>query len=547
MIHRIRGLVMPVLVLLALAFWWLSARWQPAQWGLALTAPLVALGIYDLLQRRHNILRNYPVLGHLRFLLEDVGPELRQYVVENNTEGRPFNRDSRSLMYQRSKGILDKKPFGTELDVYQEGHGWITHSLAPREPVADSGESLRLRFGGPDSTQPYSASIFNISAMSFGAISGHGIRALNVGAKMGNFAHNTGEGGISRYHREGGDLIWQVGTGYFGCRRDDGGFDADRFREQAASAQVKMIELKLSQGAKPGHGGILPAPKVSAEIAAARGIPAGRECVSPPAHSEFSTPIGLLEFVARLRELASGKPVGVKLAIGDPLEFMCVCRAMLETDITPDFITVDGGEGGTGAGPIELSDHMGMPVKEAVVLVNNALVSVNLRDRVRIVASAKLVTGFEMATAIALGADAINSARGFMFALGCIQAQRCHTNRCPVGVATQDAWLQRALVVDVKARRVKNFHHETVEALAEVVGAAGAEHPSELTPRNIYRRVSPWEIRPVSELYPSVEPGELLGPTGGGFLRPYWDRADAREFRGHPDGPSSRAPDPGSG
>ena len=534
MIHRIRGLIVPGLLLLSLLLWAASAFYEAARLGLFVTLPLLALGLVDLIQPWHSLLRNYPILGHLRFLLEDAGPELRQYIVEANKEGRPFDRDWRSLIYQRAKGEPDKKPFGTELDVYAPGYSWLGHSMAPHSAPEDPVAALRCRFGGPECRQPYDASIFNISAMSFGALSGHAIRALNRGAREGGFAHNTGEGGISTHHRaEGGDLIWQIGTGYFGCRTPEGGFDAERFESQARSDEVKMIEIKISQGAKPGHGGILPAVKVSREIAAVRGVPAGEICISPPGHSAFGTPTGLLEFVARLRELSGGKPVGFKLCVGDPLEFMGVCRAMHETGLTPDFITVDGAEGGTGAAPIEFSDHVGMPVTEALVLVHNALVGIGVRERVRIIASAKLVTGFALARAVALGADTINSARGFMFALGCIQAQRCHTNKCPVGVATQSRWLARALIVDQKAKRVTNFHCKTVEAMAEVVAAAGFDHPSELSPRYVYQRVSPWEIRPLSALYPHVRPGALLGPRGGGFLRPYWEAASATEFRSH--------------
>jgi len=531
MIHQIRGWVVPALLFLTLALILAGMVWPPAYWGLAVTLPLVLIGAIDLLQTRHSLLRTYPILGHIRFFLEDAGPELRQYIVEHNTEGRPFNRDLRSLMYQRAKGVEDKKPFGTELDVYAEGYGWIAHSMAPRTPWPNASRELRRTFGGPDCSQPYDASVFNISAMSFGALSPSAILALNEGARKGGFAHNTGEGGISRYHREpGGDLIWQIGTGYYGCRTPEGKFDPERFQEQACQEQVKMIEIKLSQGAKPGHGGILPGVKVTREIAEARGVPVHQDCISPPFHGAFSTPIGLLEFVARLRDLSRGKPVGFKLCVGDPLEFMAVCRAMLETGITPDFITVDGAEGGTGAAPIEFSDHIGMPIKEGLVLVHNALCGIQVRDRVRVIASAKLVTGFEMAAAHALGADTINSARGFMFSLGCIQAQRCHTNRCPVGVATQDKWLQRALRVSDKAQRVERFHCHTVNALAEVTAAAGVECPWELTPRHLYQRVSPWEIRPLSALYPTLEPGALLSPRGGGFLRRYWEAARSDRF-----------------
>ena len=533
MIHAIRGYVMPALVALLVLFGALalSGVWPGARWPALACAVLLAIGIHDLVQTHHSVLRSYPVLGHVRYLLEDVGPELRQYIVESNTEGRPFDRDTRSLAYQRAKGVIDKKPFGTEIDVYAEGYGWLVHSLAPREPVDDPARTMRIRLGGDDCAQPYSASVFNISAMSFGSLSPTAIRALSEGAKLGGFAHNTGEGGLSAHHREGGgDLVWQIGTGYFGCRARDGGFDPERFRDAAAHPSVKAIELKLSQGAKPGHGGILPAAKISPEIAEVRGIERGHDCVSPPHHRAFDSPIGLVEFVARLRELSGGKPVGAKLSVGDPREWLAVCRAMLETGLTPDFVTVDGGEGGTGAAPIELSDHMGMPVKDGIVVVHQSLVGAGLRDRVRVVASGKLITGFEMAVACALGADAINSARGFMFALGCIQAQRCHTNRCPVGVATQDARLARSVHVPTKAVRVRNFHRETVEAFAGVIASAGLAHPSELTPAHVYRRVNAWEIRTLAELYPSLEPGALAHGGDAGFLREAWGRARASSF-----------------
>jgi glutamate synthase domain-containing protein 2 len=533
-IHRIRGFILPTLILLTLVLAASSSAWPFAKWLALASLALVGLGIYDRTQKASSILRSYPVLGHLRFLLEDIGPELRQYIVEHNTEGRPFDRDTRSLVYQRSKGVQDMKAFGTEQDVYAEGYSWISHSIAPRPAHPDAGQTMRVQLGGADCGRPYSASVFNISAMSFGSLSPNAITALSCGAKLGGFAHNTGEGSVSRYHRDGGgDLIWQVGTGYFGCRAPDGGFDPERFRETASDTCVKAIEIKLSQGAKPGHGGILPAAKITKEIAAARGIPMGEDCLSPSHHRAFSTPIGLVEFVAQLRELSGGKPIGIKLAVGDPREWLSVCHAMVESGIVPDFISVDGGEGGTGAAPIEFSDHIGMPLKEAIVLVHQSLVGAGLRDRTRLIASGKLVTGFEMASACALGADAINSARGFMLALGCIQAQKCHTNSCPVGVATQDARLGASLVVTNKAERVRQFHCETVHAFAEVIGAAGLDHPSQLQMHHLYRRVSPWEIRPLSALYPSLEPGALLRSSGHGFIRSFWDDSRSDTFNGH--------------
>jgi glutamate synthase domain-containing protein 2 len=434
-------------------------------------------------------------------------------------------------LYRRAKGLLDKKAFGTERDVYAEGHRWITHSIAAKPPTENPNEDFRVAVGGPDCTRPYRASLLNISAMSFGALSANAIRALNTGARMGDFAHNTGEGGISRHHREpGGDLIWQVGTGYFGCRGQDGSLDPDAFAQQAALESVRMIELKLSQGAKPGHGGILPGAKVTGEIAEARGVELGEDCTSPPSHSAFSTPLELIDFVARLRSLAQGKPVGIKLSIGEPVELMSICRAIHETGSAPDFITVDGGEGGTGAAPIEFSDHMGMPVLEAIVLVHNALLGIGYRDRIRLFAAGKLITSVDIAMAIALGADGVNTARGFMFGLGCIQTQLCHTNNCPVGVATQDSHLARALDVESKAERVRNLHASTLSALAEVVGAAGLERPAELERKHIFQRVSPWEIQPFSNLYPSVRRGSLLDNTAKGFLPGAWAAASVEHF-----------------
>ncbi len=533
MIHRLRAWVLPTLLLLTFTSALAALRWPASLIVTGVAGVLLLVGVHDILQHTHSVLRNYPVLGHLRFLLEDVGPELRQYVVEHNLEGRPFNRDQRSLIYQRAKGVLDKKPFGTELDVYQEGHRWLTHSILARPPAADPVGTFRLSLGGSCCTKPYEASLLNASAMSFGSLSGNAVQAINLAARRGRFAQNTGEGGISRHHREhGGDLIWQIGTGYFGCRRQDGSFDPERFREGAALEAVRMVELKLSQGAKPGHGGILPGIKVTPEIARARGVRVGEDCISPPGHSTFSTPVGLLEFLAHLRELAGGKPVGFKLAVGEPMEFLGICRAIHETGLVPDFITVDGGEGGTGAAPIELSDRMGMPLLEALVIVHNALVGIGVREEVRILASGKLITSIDLATALALGADGVNTARGFMFAVGCIQSQLCHTNRCPVGVATQDPGLARALHVETKARRAENFHRTTLEAFAEVVGAVGLERPWDLGGRHLYERVTPWEIRHFSDLYPTLAPGSLIDGSGNGFLEEAWAAASARDFRG---------------
>ena len=532
LLHRIRGWVMPGLFLLSAIFglggllWW-----PPFYFGLAATGLLLAVGAYDLLQHQHSILRNFPVLGHLRFLLESAGPEIHQYFVESNTSGRPFDRDARDLIYRRSKGIEAVKPFGTELDVYGYGYGFISHSARPCSAVEDPGRNLRVEVGGSECAQPYSASLLNISAMSFGALSAHAVRALNMGALKGGFAHNTGEGGLSVHHREpGGDLIWQVGTGYFGCRSDQGGFSADLFQQESCLPQVKMIELKLSQGAKPGHGGILPAAKVSAEIAAARKVPMGEDCFSPPGHSAFSTPTGLLDFIQQLRDLSGGKPVGFKLCVGDPREFYAICKAMLDTGITPDFITVDGGEGGTGAAPPEFSDHLGYPLREGLLLVHNALVGTRLRDRIKIAASGKRFASYQMASALALGADWCNVARGFMFSLGCIQSQLCGTNLCPVGVATQNKRLQRALVPEDKAERAYLFHKGTLEGLADTTAACGLEHPDQFEPIHLYERTTPHQVQRFDQLYDFLEPGELLGSDIPESVSPFWQNARPDSF-----------------
>ncbi len=494
----------------------------------ALAAALTALGVYDLFQTHHSILRNYPIAAHMRFMLEEIRPEIRQYFVESDTDGAPFDRSTRSIVYQRAKGQLDKRPLGTELDVYRQGFEWINHSMMPKDV---STEPFRIEVGGPDCRKPYLSSVFNISAMSFGALSANAIRALNRGAKMGSFAHDTGEGSISRYHREnGGDIIWEIASGYFGCRTSDGAFSPERFTEQAVQDQVKMIEVKLSQGAKPGHGGVLPAAKVSAEIAAARGVAMGVDCISPSRHSTFSTPRGLMEFIARLRELSGGKPVGFKLCIGHPWELLGIAKAMLATGIYPDFIVVDGKEGGTGAAPLEFIDHIGTPLQEGLRFVHNTLVGLNIRDRIRLGASGKIITAFDIARTMALGADWCNSARGFMFAVGCIQSQLCHTDRCPVGVATQDQVRQRALVVTDKAERVYNFHRLTLLALAEMIAAAGLSHPDELEAHHILRRVGPDMVAPLDKAVHFMAPGELLAGTDDPHFRQYWALAQADSF-----------------
>jgi glutamate synthase domain-containing protein 2 len=440
----------------------------------------------------------------------------------------PFPRDKRSIVYQRAKRELDKRPFGTQYDVYGSEYEWLHHSMAPK-PVAK--EQFRILIGGAHCTEPYSASVFNISAMSFGSLSGNAIRSLNKGAKLGGFAHDTGEGGISPYHQEhGGDLIWELGTGYFGCRTADGGFSPDLFAKAAASPQIKMIEIKLSQGAKPGLGGILPAAKVTSEIARIRGVEEGRDCVSPPAHRTCSTPIGMMQFIGELRRLAGGKPVGFKLCVGHPREFLALTKAMIETGITPDFIVVDGTEGGTGAAPLEFADHMGMPLREGLTFVHSALIGTNLRDRIKIGASGKITSAFDIARVMALGADWCNAARGFMFAVGCIQAQTCHTGKCPTGVTTQDPLRQRAIVVSDKSLRVASFHRETVKALAELVAAAGLTHPAELRPDHIMHRAAPDRVVSYAEQYRFLVPGELLAGTSDPRYRDAWAAARADSF-----------------
>ena len=493
-------------------------------------AALTVVGVRDLRQTHSAVRRNYPVIGNLRFMLEKIRPEIRQYFLESDTDATPFSRSQRSLAYQRAKGQIDKRPFGTQLDVSAEGYEWINHAMVPTH--VDT-HDFRLVIGGPQCTQPYDASVFNISAMSFGALSANAIQALNAGAHRGRFAHDTGEGSISVWHRvHGGDLIWEIGSGYFGCRNDDGSFNADKFKANAADPQVKMIELKLSQGAKPGHGGVLPGPKVSAEIAAARGVPEGVDCISPSAHSAFSTPLEMVHFIARLRELSGGKPVGFKFCVGHPWEWFALVKAMLATGITPDFIVVDGAEGGTGAAPLEFTDHVGAPLQEGLRLVHNTLVGVNLRDRVKLGCAGKVISAFDIARAFALGADWCNSARGFMFALGCIQAQACHTGHCPTGVTTQDPVRQQALVVPDKATRVHNFHQNTLKALQELVQAAGLRHPSEITAHHIVRRVNENEVKLLANLLPTVPSGALLQGTGGlhNVFQYYWDAAQADSF-----------------
>ncbi len=494
-------------------------------------AVLLAVGVYDLRQSRHSILRNYPVIGHMRFALEFIRPEMRQYFIESDREAEPFSRAQRSLVYQRSKGEPDNRPFGTQLDVGAQGYEWINHSMQPTKVAS---HDFRVTIGA-GRAQPYSCSIFNISAMSFGALSANAILALNAGAKRGGFVHDTGEGSISQHHRvHGGDLIWEIGSGYFGCRNDDGSFSEERFAASATDPQVKMIELKLSQGAKPGHGGILPGPKVTPEIALARGVPVGVDCVSPSSHSAFSTPLEMMQFIERLRTLSGGKPTGFKLCIGHPWEWFGIVKAMQETGITPDFIVVDGAEGGTGAAPLEFSDHVGAPLQEGLLLVHNTLKGVGLREQIKLGCAGKVITAFDIARMMALGADWSNAGRGFMFALGCIQAQTCHTGHCPTGVTTQDPLRQQALVVPDKAERVYQYHRNTLHALKELVQAAGLNHPNDITAHHIVRRLDDTEVRLLANLLPQVAPGALLDRDVSSLhnvFRLYWPKARADSFK----------------
>ena len=518
-----------VLTVVSLA---LATQWSGWIWAAAVFAAFAALGTLDLLQRRSTLRRNYPILAHFRYGLEAVGPEMRQYFIEGDTAQVPFSRQQRSLVYQRAKGVLDMVPFGSQQSVYAVDYEWLNHSLAPTEIES---HDFRVQVGSgaqPPCALPYSASVFNISAMSFGSLSANAIRALNAGAKRGGFYHDTGEGSISPYHREnGGDLVWQVASGYFGCRDDKGRFDPERFALNASDPQVRMIEVKLSQGAKPGHGGVLPGAKVTAEISATRGVPMGIDCISPARHAEFDTPLGLLQFVARLRELSGGKPVGFKLAIGHPWEWFGIAKAMNESGLLPDFIVVDGAEGGTGAAPAEFIDHVGVPMHEALLLVHNTLVGLDLRDRVRIGAAGRITSAFDIARTLALGADWCNAARGFMFALGCIQAQSCHTGKCPTGIATQDADRWKHLDVPDKATRVFQFHQNTLKALRDLLGAAGLTHPAQLGPEHILRRVSPTEVRSLAALYRFLEPGELLASVPKhSVFRDFWLEARADSF-----------------
>ena len=518
--------MIPLLLVALLA---VTALLPPLIWGWLLLAPAFLVAVWDFFQHDHTLRRNYPLVARIRWLFEDLRPFLRSYIVESDREGRPFSIDERALIYKRAKGALDSHPLGTELDVYSEEYEWLAHSIVPNEEAPDT---WHIRVGGKRCAKPYDTSLLNISAMSFGSLSGRAIEALNKGAAMGGFAHDTGEGSISRYHRKhGGDLIWELGSGYFGCRHKDGSFDPELFARNASDDQVKMVEIKLSQGAKPGHGGVLPGAKVTPEIAEARGVEAGEPCISPPAHSTFSTPIELLHWVGQLREHCGGKPVGIKLCVGQPHEVMAMAKAMHETGMVPDFIAIDGAEGGTGAAPQELTDNVGMPLREGLICMRNALVGIGMKDEVKLVAAGKVHSGAGMARAFALGADWCNAGRAFMFALGCIQSMRCHIGDCPTGVATQVDWRQQGLVVEDKARRVARFHDETLHSLREIVVAMGLKNPWEISFRDMFQRIDSARAGSMQQVYRFLQPGELLADADGTPYAQAWRQARADTFR----------------
>ncbi len=497
--------------------------------GLILTVPLSLVGIYDMVQTKHTIMRNFPLLGRLRWWAEALRPKVYQYFVESNREGKPIPRNLRSVVYQRAKKVLDTNPFGTQRDTGKEGYEWMSHSLDTGDPQ-HCPDCFTVRIGSKQCDQPYDASVFNISAMSYGSLSSRAVEALNIGARDGDFYHNTGEGGIAPYHRQGGDLVWQIGTAYFGCRTLAGDFCPDTFEEQTSDDQVKMIEIKLSQGAKPGHGGVLPAEKNTEEIAEIRHVEPHADVISPPSHAEFDTPKGLLKFVQQLRNLSGGKPVGFKLCVGEPSEFVSIAKAIEETGILPDFVTVDGGEGGTGAAPLEYSNAVGMPFLDGLALAVDVLRGFDLKDDVTVITSGKILTGFHLVRAFALGADVTNSARGMMLALGCIQALECNENTCPTGITTQDPELMSGLVVEDKAERVTNYHDETVKATSELLTAAGLEHPQEVQRHFINRRVSHNKVKNYEEIFPTVEEGTLLNGGLPERFEPLLERSSSDQF-----------------
>ena len=523
----------PLILLLLSGLLLLLAAGSPGTlWGLAFTVPLLAIAVLDFVQKQHSLRRNYPLIARFRWLFEDLRPYLRSYIVESNQDGRPFDKNARSLVYARSKNQTSTHPFGTELDVYSDEYEWLSHSVAPNDAVP---REFRVAIGGPQCTRPYSAAILNISAMSFGSLGGKAIEALNLGAKRGNFYHDTGEGSFSKYHaKHDGDIVWELASGYFGCRDAEGRFDEEAFRKTATLDQIKMIEIKLSQGAKPGHGGLLPGAKVTPEIAETRGIPVGEDCLSPAAHSAFSTPLELLAWAARLRELSGGKPVGIKLCVGQPHEVFAIIKAMLESGTLLDFIVVDGAEGGTGAAPVELSNRVGMPLREGLILVRNALAGAGLKDQVALGAAGKVVSGAGLAINLALGADWCNAARAFMFSLGCVQSMKCHTGDCPTGVATQDEFRQRALVIGDKAERVYQFQKQTVSALRDIVVAMGLDSPWQIRPHHLHERLNAAKSSSIDHIYPFLENRALLDAPGDTPYAHYWAAAQTGSFRAVP-------------
>ncbi len=518
-----------VISVIALAATGWMAQTDPSTWfGFVAIAFLVLVGLYDIFISPRNVLSNYPVIGHLRYIMEFISPEIRQYFLETDKSGRPYSRQQRELINARAQGKEGVHPFGTESDIDASGYKLALHSLAVRK-VPDS--AARIRIGGPQCKRPYDSSRLNISAMSFGALSSHAVMAMNLGASLGQFAQDTGEGGLTPYHlAHGGDLIWEIGSGYFGCRTPEGRFDDDGFREKACQDAVRMIEIKLSQGAKPSHGGVLPGPKVNAEIARIRGVPEGKDCISPAAHPEFDTPRGLLQFVQRLRDLSEGRPVGFKLCVGRKSEFLGICKAMLDTGITPDFITVDGAEGGTGAAPVEYSDRLGLTIDEGLSFVHNALVGCGLREKIRLIASGKIVDGYDMVQKVAIGADVCNVARPMMFAVGCIQAQRCHTNTCPTGVATQDRRRARAIKIHKRGEDVRRFHATTLHSFLDIVGSMGVAHPDELQAGHVFQRTADGSPRSYAEIYPPIARGSLTGQSVPALFAADWEAASADRF-----------------
>lgn len=518
-----------IIVIAALAVW--TYFWRDAAFLYILVLPFIYMGVVDMIQVRQSIKRNFPLFGRLRYVFEDLRPKIQQYFVESDTDGAPINRNERSVIYQRAKKQIDTIPFGTQLNVYAEGYEWTTHSIAPKD-FHKMDHNPRIQFGGEKCTQPYAMSVLNVSAMSFGSLSQNAIESLNAGAKIGGFAHNTGEGGLSPYHlKHGGDIIWQIGTGYFGARTEDGNFSDIAFQQNAIRPNVKMIEIKLSQGAKPGHGGILPAAKNTPEIAAIRLVKAGTTVFSPPFHSAFSTPIELIKFVEKLRTLSGGKPVGFKLCVGRKSEFLSICKAMVQLNSYPDFITIDGGEGGTGAAPPEFTNFVGMPLLDALAFVDNALIGFGIRKKIRLIASGKVLTGFHILRAMALGADTCNCARAMMMALGCIQALECNKNTCPTGVATQNPALMKGLVVEDKKTRVANFHKNTVESFVELMGASGIDNPEKINRTHVYRRVFMNMVKNYEEIFPTVPEGCLLeGGDAPYDYEEYLKRSSAEVF-----------------